>query len=73
MGGQIILNFLPCRPNFDSLIFVNQTNLMAEIVGDAIQLWWNTDPVFRVPQGASCEAQYRTGCERAPPTIARVR
>ncbi len=28
-----------------------------------------TDPVFRVPEGASCEAQCIPGCESAPPTI----
>ena len=39
--------FLPCWPNFGPSIFVDQANLRGVIVGNAVQWWWNTDPVFR--------------------------
>jgi hypothetical protein len=29
--------FLPCRPNFSSSIFVDQANLTAEIIGNTLQ------------------------------------
>jgi hypothetical protein len=68
--------FLPCWRIFNSLILVDQVNFNAAIVCHTVtmtQSYITVTMIQSLERGVSCEAQCRTGCESAPPIIARVR
>ncbi len=66
MGGQTVLSFCQADP-----ISVSQFSLIRQILQlKVLAMHCNDDGILIQ---SSCEAQCRTGCESAPPTIVGVR
>jgi hypothetical protein len=70
MGGQTVFSFCQADP-----ISVPQLSLIRQILQlKVLAMHCNDDGILiQSLEGASCEAQCRTGCESAPPTIVGVR